>query len=141
MLAAVEIHNKPVFAYRYEVSTMLVINAWELLLKAYIYKYLKSVKLYKKGGRTKEFEECVACVASTIGREFEVVKESLLNLYEYRNNVTHFYSEDLDALLYSLLRANVGFYVEFLEKRFSVDLSRETNLEVRRKKCEISFRA
>ena len=36
MFAAIEIHNKPVFTYRYEVTTMLVINAWELLLKAYI---------------------------------------------------------------------------------------------------------
>lgn len=40
MFAAVEIHNKPVFEYRYEVGTLLVINAWELALKAHIAKEL-----------------------------------------------------------------------------------------------------
>ena len=42
IFAAIEIHNKPIFSYRYEVVVLLFINAWELLLKAYIYKYKPS---------------------------------------------------------------------------------------------------
>src|ERR1700690_2399102 len=45
MFAAIEIHNKPIFPYRYEVCTLLVVNAWELALKAYIAKKVKSVRL------------------------------------------------------------------------------------------------
>jgi hypothetical protein len=33
MVAAIEIYNKPRFAYRNEVFTILLINAWELALK------------------------------------------------------------------------------------------------------------
>ena len=39
--AAVEIHNKPNIPYRYETITLLMMNAWELALKAYIRKYIK----------------------------------------------------------------------------------------------------
>lgn len=37
MLSAIEIYNKPNFNYREETFAVLAINAWELLLKAYIY--------------------------------------------------------------------------------------------------------
>ena len=38
MLSAIEIYNKPNFKYREETFAVLAINAWELLLKAYILK-------------------------------------------------------------------------------------------------------
>lgn len=128
MIAAIEIHNKPMFPYRYEVCTLLIINSWELLLKAYIYKFLKGVKLFRKDGTTKPFEECVSCVASNLGKDFQVIKESLERLYDYRNSVAHFYLEDLSLILYSLLKANVVFYSDFIKRYFQVDLSKETNL-------------
>ena len=37
-LAAIEIYNKPDFKYREESFVILVVNAWELLLKAKILK-------------------------------------------------------------------------------------------------------
>ena len=36
MIAAIEVYNKPTFAYREETFSILAINAWELLLKARI---------------------------------------------------------------------------------------------------------
>jgi hypothetical protein len=77
MFAAVEVHNKPTFPYRYEVCTLLAINAWELALKAYIAKEVKSVKLIKKDGTGKPFLECVACVSSEIGKSFEPTRYNL----------------------------------------------------------------
>jgi Domain of unknown function (DUF3644) len=38
VLAAIEIYNKPNFSYREEAFTILIINAWELILKAKILK-------------------------------------------------------------------------------------------------------
>lgn len=38
MLSAIELYNKPNFSYREEVFAILSVNAWELLLKAFIFK-------------------------------------------------------------------------------------------------------
>ena len=47
--AAIEIHNKPDIEYRYETTTVLLMNAWELLLKAYVRKFTKKNILNKDG--------------------------------------------------------------------------------------------
>jgi hypothetical protein len=128
IFAALEIHNKPLFFYRYEVCTILVINAWELLLKAYISKKMPHVNLFLKDKTTKPFKECLACVASSSGKEFQIIKESLELLYNYRNNIAHFYLEHIDVIIFSLLKSNVIFFVDFLRKNFKVDLSEENCL-------------
>lgn len=128
LFAAVEIHNKPIFPYRYEVCTILTINSWELLLKAYILNYCTGVKVINADGTTKPFDECVGCVKSTIGKDFYVVYENLEKLYEYRCNAIHFYNEKLDLILYSLLSKNIIFYYEFMLSHFSVDITEESNL-------------
>lgn len=128
MFAAVEIHNKPVFEYRYEVCTLLIINAWELALKAYIAKELKAVRLIKKDGTTKPFSECVACVSSKLGKPFEPIRMNLGILYEYRNKVTHFYHEDLGIIVLGLLKASVLFFSDFMEAQFDERLYEAANL-------------
>jgi hypothetical protein len=128
MFAGVEIHNKPIFQYRYEVCTLLVINAWELALKAYIHKELKSVNLIRKDGTTKPFLECVACVSSALGRAFEPIRHNLEILYEYRNRVAHFYPDDLEVVVLGLLKASVLFFCEFMEAQFGEKLYEEANL-------------
>jgi len=42
MLAAIEIYNKPQIAYRDECFSILLVNAWELLLKATLSKKEKA---------------------------------------------------------------------------------------------------
>src|ERR1700741_3366049 len=104
MFASVEVHNKPIFPYRYEVCTLLAINAWELALKAYIAKEVKSVKLIRKDGTAKPFLECVACASSEVGKSFDPIKYNLEILYEYRNKIAHFYSEDMHVIVLGLLK-------------------------------------
>jgi hypothetical protein len=128
MFAAVEIHNKPVFQFRYEVCTSLVINAWELALKAYIAQEITSVRLIMADGTTKPFTACVACVSSKIGKPFEAVKYNLEVLYDYRNKVVHFYQEDLGIVVLGLLKSSVLFFSEFMEEHFNVRLYEEANL-------------
>lgn len=41
-IAAIEIYNKPEFRYREEAFSILMLNAWELLLKARILKENKN---------------------------------------------------------------------------------------------------
>lgn len=128
MLSAIEIHNKPTFSYRYEVVVLLVLNSWELLLKGYIYRYHKKVKIYKKDGTTKPFLDCLAFVASQHGPNFQVMKENIEKLYEYRNKVAHYYSEKLDIVIFALLKRNVELYQNFCLKYFSMDLSSDSDL-------------
>ena len=56
--SAIEIHNKPSFNYRYEVVVLLALNSWELLIKAYLYKFHKNVKLFLKDGTTMRGSQC-----------------------------------------------------------------------------------
>ena len=128
MLSAIEIHNKPTFSYRYEVVVLLALNAWELMLKSYIYKFHKKIKIFKKDGSSKPFLECVSFVHSQLGNDFLLIKENLEKLYEYRNHVAHFYSEKLDIVIFALLKKNVEFYQDFLLKYYKLDLSSESDL-------------
>jgi hypothetical protein len=127
ILAAVEVHNKPIFPHRYEVCTVLVINAWELALKAYIARELASVRLVREDGTAKPFPECLACVSSVLGRSFEATKCNLEVLYEYRNKVVHFYHEDMDVVVLGLLKASVLFFVGFLEEQFRQRLGEQVD--------------
>ena len=50
MLAAIEIYNKPRMEYRDEVTVLLVVNAWELALKAALKKAGRTIFYKKKRG-------------------------------------------------------------------------------------------
>jgi hypothetical protein len=128
MFSAIEIHNKPTIKYRYEIVVLLVLNSWELLLKGYIYKFHKDVRLFLEDGTTKPFENCLNIVNSKIGRDFNAVQENLKVLYNYRNQVAHFYISELDPIVYSLVSKNVIFYSKFLITYFSIDLSKVSDL-------------
>jgi len=127
-LACIEIHNKPIFPFRYEVCIILNISSWELLFKAFILKYYPQVKVINADGTTKPFDKCLSYVSSQLGKDFLVTKENIQKLYEYRCNIIHFYTDNIDILLYSLLSKNVLSYKDFLLKHFGIDIANETNL-------------
>ena len=127
-LACIEIHNKPIFPYRYEVSVMLNISSWELLFKAFILKFHPHVKVIHPDGTTKPFDECLSFVSGQLGKDFTVIKENIEKLYEYRCNVIHFYEEKMDVLLYSLLSKSVISYHDFLLNYFGIDIANESSL-------------
>ncbi len=102
IIGCVELHNKPIFPYRYEICTILAINGWELLLKAYIAQNHPEIKLIRKDNYSKPFEECVSFMSSQLGKPFLAIEENLNRLYEYRCHIIHFYKENIDTILYSL---------------------------------------
>jgi hypothetical protein len=85
MFSAIEIHNKPSIEYRYEMVVLLLLNSWELILKAYLYKFHKNVKLFHKDGTTKQFGNCLNIVHEKIGKDFAPEQENLNVLYDYIN--------------------------------------------------------
>jgi len=130
VIGCVELHNKPVFRFRYEVCTILAINGWELLLKAYIAENHPEIKLIRKDGTSKPFEECVAFASSQLGKDFRAEEENINKLYEFRCHVIHFYKDHIGTILYSLLHKSIVFYNTFLQKHFNIDLAEETNLMI-----------
>jgi len=128
IFSAIEIHNKPTIKYRYEIVVLILLNAWELLLKGYLYKYHKDIKLINKDGTTKSFENCLNIVNIKIGKDFNPIQENLKVLYGYRNQIAHFYIEELDTIIYSLISKNVIFYSQFLKYHFKIDLSVDSDL-------------
>ena len=127
IMGAVELHNKPIFPYRYEISIILTINAWELAMKAYILTYHKEVKVFI-GDSSKEFLKCLGFISYKLGKDFLISKSSVELIYKYRCDIIHFYGDGIESILYSLLRPNILYFGDFLKKYFEIDLANEANL-------------
>lgn len=128
--AAIEIHNKPNIPYRYETVSLLLMNAWELLLKSYIRKHLKKKNIFEKNGHTITFDKAMNYVNENIGKNFFAVKKNLEVIEDYRNNITHFYSEDTDPYIFMLIAKCALNYVEFVKKYFNKDIMDKENLYI-----------
>lgn len=129
---AIEIHNKPNISYRYETTTLLLMNAWELILKAFVKKYCKQQSIYTKDGHTISIDKAIGYVDSHINtvepKSFEAIKQNLLLMEEYRNNVVHYYNEQLEPYIFMLTAKAALNYVDFLKKYFSRDILAEDGL-------------
>lgn len=130
--AAIEIHNKPNIAYRYETVTLLIQNAWELILKAYIRKNVKNRSIYENDNHTISFDKAIGYVAENInGRKsnsFEAVRRNLEEIEIYRNGVTHFYCDELEPYIFMLVARSALNYVDFVKTYFGKDIMSEDGL-------------
>lgn len=131
MLAAIEFYNKPQTTYREQVVTVLIVNAWELILKAALRKSGKNIFYEKRRGeayRSISLERCLADMKKfnlwpdTV--DGESVCANLSALIEYRNKTIHLYvSEDLGSILYSFLQPSIINYRDFRLAVFGKDLA------------------
>lgn len=131
MLAAIEIYNKPQTTYREQVVTVLVVNAWELILKAALRKAKKNIFFKKKRGedyRSFSLEQCIADMdrhrlwpSSVDG---DGVRANLHILADYRNKIIHLYvSDNLNKILYTFLQQSIVNYRDFVLDVFGKDLA------------------
>lgn len=70
MLAAVGVYNKPQMTYRDEATVMLIINAWELALKATLLQKNRSIFCPKQRGeryRSVGLDDALRWVAAELG--------------------------------------------------------------------------
>lgn len=125
-MAAVELHNKPNIPYRYETVTLLMINAWELALKAFIKKYIKSKSIYEREGHTISFDKALKYVNDYKNekkkKSFLAIKSNLERIEEYRNNITHYYCDELEPYIFMLIAKSAINYVDFMKTSFSKDV-------------------
>mgnify|MGYP000810917002 CR=1 FL=1 len=55
-------------------------------------------------------------------KAFTAIKENLLLIEEYRNNIVHYYNEQLEPYIFMLTAKAALNYVEFMKKYFSKDI-------------------
>jgi hypothetical protein len=149
-LSAIEIYNKPDFKYREETFAILMINAWELLLKAKIvkenYNDLRSIyvlinKLGKKGNKlptltpdlnrsnnpkTIGLPKCLnICELSPIFLNY-TVKENIFILMEIRDTAIHFQHDDLylSKKVFEIGTASLKNYLTLIIEWFDYNLSK-----------------
>lgn len=141
--AAIEVFNKPVCSYRNETFAILMINAWELLLKAKKVKenknnmksiYVKEKIKNKKGQLTKKekYKTNRSGNVFTVGildlMKTEITDSNLLNniklLLEIRDNAVHCFalSPILEKHYLDIISASLSSYQAALSKWFDYEL-------------------
>lgn len=132
MLAAIEVYNKPNFNYREQVFVMLVVNAWELLLKSKIlcdndgdltsiYVYRNDEVKIARSGNPMTIE--VKGAINQVGLD-PAVATNLETLIEVRDTVVHFFHDDsLSYLVFTLGVANLRNYQSLVQEWFNKSLS------------------
>jgi hypothetical protein len=131
--ASIELHNKPNIAYRYETVTLLLMNAWELALKAYIKKNLRGKRsIFQDNGHTIVFTKALEFVYEDINsikpKSFTAVKENLNAIADYRNDVAHFYCEELMPCIFTLISRCALNFVDFISTYFNRNIIEEEGL-------------
>lgn len=134
--AAVEIHNKPNIPYRYQTVSLLMTNAWELILKAYIKKYDKAHQIYLKEDpqRTITFDKALDYVEQHINKtqpkHFTATQKNLFLLEEYRNCYTHYYSDEIEPLIFMVIAKAAINFVSFVKEYFDKDIGADEGLYI-----------
>ncbi len=130
--SAIEIHNKPKISYRYETTVILLLNAWELVLKAYISLFIPERSIFEDEKHTISFSKAVSYVAENINskkpRSFNAIEGNLIILEKYRNEVVHYYYERLEPIIFSLVAQAVINFINFIEVYFSRNIISEEGL-------------
>lgn len=89
MLAAVKVYNKPQVTYRDEVTVKLIVNAWELVLKATRWQKEHSIIQPKKPNRTVSFG-LPSCLTMKVGDTPRCIVHRIERTYGRRRSTTTF---------------------------------------------------
>lgn len=133
--SAIEIHNKPNIEYRYENVTILLLNAWELILKAFIRKYTRK-SIFKDIDYTISIDEAIGITKKYLTEKGLIKKyiayfNNIELLEEYRNSNIHFYNEKgMDGVMFSLIAKNTLDFNQFCIDFFNDDPIGKSNLTI-----------
>ncbi len=136
MIAAIEIYNKPMFSYRDECAVILLLNAWELFLKAILSKNGKSVfypKKRKQAYRTLSWQDAFNRARDFFPAQVSPlpVQRNLELLGTYRDNAVHFYNaRDFGVVVHALAQTSIKNFRDILEHTFGHRLESEINWQL-----------
>lgn len=131
-IAAIEVYNKPDFKYREESFVILLVNAWELLVKAKILKdgknrlsalYVRNGRRYKKSRTGIPLTVELLWAMKKVNCPLEVT-DNLEALVEIRDTAVHFFhDDDLRYVVYTLGVAALRNYQTLCKSWFSRSLA------------------
>ena len=142
VLAAIEVYNKPTFSYREESFTLLMVNAWELLLKA---KWVldhgddeTSLHAFKKDNKTPKTNRSGNTLTHNVTYLSKRLLENrasglkpachgnILALVEIRDTSAHFLHRDLHLgrRILEIGTASLHNYLQLATTWFNIDFSR-----------------
>lgn len=133
LLAAIEIYNKPRIEYRDECFVILLLNAWELLLKAILSKHGTSIfyrKQRKEAYKTLSLDDALLTAEKFFPSSMAPlpIRRNIDLLSTFRDNAVHFYNQDgFSILIYGLAQTSIVNYKDLLSAIFGQDLSNEIN--------------
>lgn len=133
MLACIELYNKPTFQYRDECSVILLLNAWELLLKAVVSKHRRSIfypKDRRQPYRTLSWTDALLRAQPLIPKDLHPLsmRRNLELLGTYRDNSVHFYNAPgFGVVIYSLAQTAIVNFRDLQEVTFHKRLEDEIN--------------
>jgi len=136
MLAAIEIYNKPQIEYRDECFLILLVNAWELFLKAILSKNKQRIFYPKKRDeayRTLSIQDALHKAKDFFPPDipFEPVARNIEMLTTHRNNAIHFYNQqDLSVIIYGLAQTSIINYKDLMLSVFGIDIANEMTLSL-----------
>ncbi len=136
MFAAIEIYNKPQITYRDECFSILLINAWELLLKAIISKNKHRIFYPKKRRevyRTLSLRDALVNAQTSFPATipYESVAQNITMLETYRNNVIHFYNQKgFGVIIYGLAQTSIINYRDLMLSIFNIDIGSKITLNL-----------
>lgn len=131
MLAAIELFNKPRIEYRNETTVILIVNAWELAVKAVLRKNRLNIHRKKQRHRPYESKSLNECLDIMRNKKLwpetidgAAATANILALTEYRNRAIHLYNADgLGSLLYMYMQQAVINYRDVLYAISGKDLA------------------
>jgi len=115
-----------------------MINAWELALKAFLYKRLGAGSIIGKEkskngkARTISLSKAIVKVKEEINKVenggFDVTGENISALEDYRNEFAHYFEVELDPIIFMLLSKSVIEFNRFIQKWFNKNIMDDENL-------------
>lgn len=131
LLCAIEIYNKPRIDYREDCFVILLLNAWELLLKAILSK--RKVKIFYPKNRhqpyrTLSWKDAFLKAQKFFPKDVDPlpVRSNLDMLSTYRDNAVHFYNQDeFFTVIYALAQTSIINFKDLLVDLFDQDLSED----------------
>lgn len=136
ILAAVEIYNKPRISYRNECFVVLLINSWELMLKAILSK--KKISIYEPKKRHQPQRTLTLWQAIETSKNYfpqqishRAVIANISSLVDYRDNVIHFYNEKgFETVIYGLAQTSIVNFRDIVKDIFEIDIAKEVNINL-----------
>lgn len=131
LLAAIEIYNKPRIDYRDECFVILLLNAWELVVKAILAKKHQSIfypkrrkEPYRTYSLTDALRKAEQFLPAALG--VQALRLNIELLSTYRDNAVHFYNAPrFGSVIYALAQTSIVNLRDLLKAVFDLELAND----------------